>query len=265
MSIRSSGPTSEPTCSPTDDLRATHTNIPVYSPEKQPFNHISSPDRHIPATVPPLTVSIWATRHDLADVWWTSEVWRPKTAWQCSKFRNKFSPCDRCCYDPRLQNVCSESDVWILSLRVCVCVGCSSFVRASSIPSASSSRCVTSWRPNITWWSQWVQTTSFFQRNNKNLRLYRSSWPCLSSVSAVRRGRQEVLHHGRRPDALHRPPAAGGVPPNQQGHPSRLPQTPLRLCSTMSPCCNLSSWPRIQTFSSSLKCEPRSSDCIDKY
>ena len=54
-------------------------------------------------------------------------------------------------------------------------------------------------------------------------------------VSAVRRWRQEVLHHGRRPDALHRPPAAGGVPPNQQGHPARVPQTPLRLCSTMSP------------------------------
>lgn len=51
----------------------------------------------------------------------------------------------------------------------------------------------------------------------------------------LRGGRQEVLHHGRRADSLHRPPAAGGVPPNQQGHPPSVPQTPLRLCSAVTP------------------------------
>lgn len=49
----------------------------------------------------------------------------------------------------------------------------------------------------------------------------------------VRRRRQEVLHHGWRPDAVHRPAAAGGVSPDQQGDPAREPEAPLCLRSTV--------------------------------
>lgn len=144
-----------------------------------------------------------------------------------------------------------SSLLWDETLSNVFLTGCSSSVRVSSTHSASSCRCVTSWRPNTTWWSLWVPFTL-----SNNLIPFRKQ-PMLTVIiilsAAVRGRRQEVLHHGRRSDSLHRSPAAGGVPPDQQGNPARLPQTPLRLCGTINPCflytsaaqCDLSSWPRI--------------------
>lgn len=105
---------------------------------------------------------------------------------------------------------------------------------ANSTLSASSCRCAISWRPNTTWWSQWVPFIQSLLKRRSLLCVWRALI-LIIFVFAVWERRQEVLHHGRRRHALYWPPAVGRVSSNQQGHPASVPQTPLRLRSTINP------------------------------
>lgn len=53
--------------------------------------------------------------------------------------------------------------------------------------------------------------------------------------SAVWEGGKEVLHHRRWRDSFYRPSAAGGVSPDQQRYPARVPETPLCLRHAVVP------------------------------
>lgn len=68
---------------------------------------------------------------------------------------------------------------------VCI-LGCSSSVTASSMPSALSCLCATSWRSNTTWWSRWVSLPP-----SLSYRLYLSlSWRLRSPPQCDNGGRK---------------------------------------------------------------------------